>query len=107
MPGQLGAAALVDGHEKMVMLGAGNFPRLFDLSEDPQERRNLALREKERVRKMQIALQQLRVPPSVAPVAGAKGKGKKAGFLQAADDAAEKEALERTQKRQRARWGNP
>lgn len=109
LAGRLGAAALIDGMDKLSLLGAGNHPRLFELRSDPEERQNRALREPQRVRKLQIALLQLRVPALGEPraVRTRTGAQKTRGFIQATEDAAEQEALERARKRKEALRGKP
>lgn len=105
-PAKLGTAALVSGHEKLVSMGAGNFPRLFDLRADPAERRNLARQRPERVRKLQIALGHIRTPSLQGAPPPPAGKGRRR-VISAAEDAAEREALKRTQERKQRMWTTP
>jgi arylsulfatase A-like enzyme len=98
--GRLGAAALVSRDDKLVLIGAGNHPRLFDLRSDPLERRNVAARRPDRVRKMQIELHRLR--GAEGSVAGAaSGRRGVRRVISASDDAAEQEALRRAWDRQK------
>ena len=103
-PVRLGAGGLIVGHEKLVSVGAGNFPRLFDLRADPGERRNLARQRPERVRKLQIALGQIRAPSLQGAPPPTPGRRR---VISAAEDAAEQEALKRTHERKQRMWGNP
>lgn len=104
--GRLGAAALVSRDDKLVLIGAGNHPRLFDLRADPLERRNVAARRPDRVRKMQIALHRMRsAEGSVA--GGTSGRRGVRQVISASDDAAEQEALKRAWDRQKKMQGLP
>jgi hypothetical protein len=104
--GRLGAAALVSRDDKLVLIGAGNHPRLFDLRADPLERRNVAARRPDRVRKMQIALHRMR--SAEGSVAGAtSGRRGVRQVISASDDAAEQEAVRRAWDRQKKMQGLP
>src|SRR5205823_14642216 len=100
VPGTIFAqTAIVDGTTKLVLQGAGNYPKLYDLESDPGERRNLALSRPDAVARMKIALHKALMPATSSPVAGKRLRG----VISATEDPAEKEALRRAQEAQKRR----